>query len=39
MSERRIRDTERGECGDAKSDTAEEISAVGRLSLFGGHPG
>jgi hypothetical protein len=30
-SERRIRDAERGERGDAKSDTAEEISAVGRL--------
>src|SRR5947208_15829152 len=34
MSERRIRDAERRECGYAKSDTADEISAVGRLGLW-----
>jgi hypothetical protein len=39
MSERRIRDAERRECGNAKSDTAEEISAVGRVNLSGSHPG
>ena len=34
MSERRIRDAERRERGDAKSDTAEEISAVGVVSVM-----